>query len=136
MNNNKHTECIKKLFNVNEMRDAAYKAGINSDTFYKMVYHLPQQPPLEQERDIEQLAEKNYPIMEEKFATLSTYNRMQRASREAFKKGYKANTVNKELIDLIKWAHKVINASVPKQAGYGAIEILPKLEDAISKFDN
>jgi hypothetical protein len=37
-------------------------------------------------------------------------------------------------LELLNWAHKVINASVPKKPGHGAIEILPQIEQLLNQL--
>ena len=41
------------------------------------------------------------------------------------------NCINRlnESEELLAWAYKVIDASVPKKAGHGSIEILPKIKN-------
>ena len=50
-------------------------------------------------------------------------------------KNEKAVNMHDELIELLAWARKVIDASVPKQAGYGAVEILPKIEQVLKQAE-
>lgn len=101
MNNNKHTEGIKAA--LQRMSDLSYAAALNVTTkdflgkeermnkVLEEFSYLFQQPTVEQERDIEQLAKaafkKRFPVFEEKDSFLE----------EGFIYGYKANTVNKEL---------------------------------------